>query len=263
MQRLEFFGNAVFVPVFLVSIGLLLEPSVMFQLDVLGLAGLMCACALGGKLIACWLAGSLQGATYAERLAMYVLTAPQAAATLAVTLVGFEIGVFGTSVVNAVLVLILVSIVLSAVLAERVVKLVPAQLDRIPRIGERVVLVTFAAGPSEEAVRTASLLVRPDGGRGDVVVTRSASEPAPQLAEVERRVVRNGLDGHVRSEISGIADAVDRAILNDQPSVVIVDDPGYAARSTTVPVLVVPGFRLNVDGEAASEIERRLGATRE
>ena len=103
MERIEFFGAAVFVPVFLVSIGLLLDPSVMFTGDTLGLAALICAAALGGKLIACWLAGALLGFDRPERAAMYALTAPQAAATLAVTLIGFEIGLFSTTVVNAVL----------------------------------------------------------------------------------------------------------------------------------------------------------------
>ena len=259
MERLEFFGNAVFVPVFLVSIGLLLDPSVMFEASVLGLAGLICVAALGGKAVACWLAGAMQHVTRAERLAMYVLTAPQAAATLAVTLVGFEIGLFGTSVVNAVLVLILVSIVVSAVLAERVVALVPSQAGRAMRIGAKVVLVTAGDGPSEDAVRAASLVARPDGGHGDVVVARAAADPAPRLADVERRVVRGGLDGRVRAEISGIGDAVARSLLNDDPSLVIVDDPSFASPTTDVPVLVVPTLRLNVDGEVASEIARRLG----
>src|SRR5206468_10156271 len=57
MEQVEFFGTAVFVPVFLVSIGLLLDPSVMFTGETLGLAGLVCAGALGGKAIACWVAG--------------------------------------------------------------------------------------------------------------------------------------------------------------------------------------------------------------
>jgi Kef-type K+ transport system membrane component KefB len=41
MERVEFFGAAVFVPVFLVSIGLLLDPSVMFTTRTLGLAALL------------------------------------------------------------------------------------------------------------------------------------------------------------------------------------------------------------------------------
>jgi len=121
MHNLDFFGAAVFVPVFLVSIGLLLDPSVMFTSETLGLAALICTGALGGKAIACWLAGVLLHFDWPQRAGMYVLTAPQAAATLAATLVGFEIGLFGTSLVNAVLVLILTSIVLSAILADRVV----------------------------------------------------------------------------------------------------------------------------------------------
>src|SRR4029079_7776095 len=42
MERVEFCGTSVFVPVFLVSIGLLLDPSVMFTGETLGLAGLLC-----------------------------------------------------------------------------------------------------------------------------------------------------------------------------------------------------------------------------
>jgi len=92
MDRVEFFGSAVFVPVFVVSIGLLLDPSVMFRADTLELAGLICLGALGGKSIACWFVGAALGFDRPQRAAMFVLTAPQAAATLAVTLIGFEVG---------------------------------------------------------------------------------------------------------------------------------------------------------------------------
>ena len=170
MERIEFFGAAVFVPVFLVSIGLLLDPSVMFTGHTLGLAALLIVAALGGKAIACWLAKPVFEFSRPETVAMYVLTIPQAAATLASTLIGFEIGLFGTSVVNAVLVLILVSIVVAALIAQRVVDRVPARVARRP-LGGRVLVVTDSAGPSDEAVRAATLIARPDGGRSDVLIT--------------------------------------------------------------------------------------------
>src|SRR5436190_13103922 len=151
MERVEFFGTAVFVPVFLVSIGLLLDPSVMFTGGTLGLAGLVCVCALGGKAIACWLAGSLLGFDLPDRAAMFVLTAPQAAATLAVTLIGFEIGLFGTSLVNAVLVLILVSILLAALLTEKVVDWMPGRAGAARRLGARILIVAPSQGPSDAA----------------------------------------------------------------------------------------------------------------
>ena len=52
MERIEFFGSAVFIPVFLVSVGLLLDPSVMFRPSTLGIAALIVVACLGGKALA-------------------------------------------------------------------------------------------------------------------------------------------------------------------------------------------------------------------
>jgi Kef-type K+ transport system membrane component KefB len=223
MEQVEFFGTAVFVPIFLVSIGLLLDPWVMFTGEALQLAALICAAALGGKAIACWVAGAWLGFTWPERAAMYVLTTPQAAATLAVTLIGFEIGLFGTTVVNAVLVLILVSIF---------------------AFGARVLVVAPSSGPSAAAVRAATLLARPDGGRSDLVIAREPGEPAldsARLRAVRQRISRHGFDGHVRSEVAHLPDAVARALVADEHSVVPVDDPDFQTAPGSVPLLVVGG----------------------
>jgi Kef-type K+ transport system membrane component KefB len=244
MERVEFFGAAVFVPVFLVSIGLLLDPSVMFTGETLKLALWICLVALGGKAIACWLAGLLLGFSRPERAVMFTLTAPQAAATLAVTLIGFEIGLFGTSVVNAVLVLILVSIVLSALLAERVIEWLPSRVVHRPPLGGKVLVVTTSTGPSDAAVRVATLLARPDGGHSEVMITRTPTDPAPDrsaLRAVEKRIFRHGFDGHVRTDVVQLDDAVAKAILTTEPSLVIVDEPSFDASPAHVPVLVVHG----------------------
>ncbi len=271
MERVEFFGAAVFVPVFLVSIGLLLDPSVMFTGEALEFAAYICAAALGGKAIACWLAGSLLGFNWPERAAMYVLTVPQAAATLAVTLIGFEIGLFGTTVVNAVLVLILVSIILSALLTEKVIGWMPG-VRGTPRLGAKVLVVTPSAGPSEAAVRAATLLARPDGGHSDVLITRAATESPPeraQLRAVEKRIHRHGFDGHLRTDVGELRDAVAKAVLAAEHSLVIVDDPTFDTSPGRVPLLVVddaapgPGVAVLVANEGetngiAAEIQRRL-----
>jgi Kef-type K+ transport system membrane component KefB len=262
MDRVEFFGAAVFVPIFVVSIGLLLDPSVMFTGETLGLAAIICACALGGKAVACWLAGSLLGFTRPERAAMYVLTVPQAAATLAVTLIGFELGLFGTHVVNAVLVLILVSIVVGAMLAQKVVTWVPVDAGRKPPLGSRVLVVAPAAGPSDAAMRAATLLARPDGGHSHVVIACEERD-AVLLRGVERQISRHGLDAHVRADAGELGDLLARAILTAEPSLVIVDDPDYDTPPRGVPVLVVqdegtPRLILEDHDGLAAEIARRL-----
>jgi Na+:H+ antiporter len=265
MERVEFFGAAVFVPVFVVSIGLLLDPSVMFSGETLGLAAVICAVALSGKFIACWAAGLLLGFTPPERFAMFVLTAPQAAATLAVTLIGFEIGLFSTSVVNAVLVLIVVSIVLSAVLAEKVVGWIPTKHVEQPPLGANVLVLTAAGGPSDAAVRAATLLARPDGGHSDVLITRTAEEPRLDRAAIraiEERICRHGFDGQVRTEVGGLDDALAKELHTGEPSLVVIDDAEFDANPGLVPFLVVgeSGTRLIVDAEdgVADEVTRRL-----
>jgi Kef-type K+ transport system membrane component KefB len=271
MEKVEFFGAAVFVPVFLVSIGLLLDPSVMFTGETLRLAALVCAAALGGKAVACWLGGRLLGFSRPERVAMYALTAPQAAATLAVTLIGFEIGVFGTTVVNAVLVLILVSILLAALLAQRVIGWLPPVTDEKARLGRNVLVVASSPGPSDTAVRMATLLARPDGGRSGIVVVRGAGEPSLEAAvvrELEKRAHRHGFEGDVRFEVDDLSHAVTQAVRAGEPSLVVVDDAGFEAASGEVPLLVVTGnadgngVRLIADGgerdAVAAEVTRRL-----
>jgi len=263
MERVEFFGAAVAVPVFLVSIGLLLDPSVMFTGKALELAAYICFAALAGKAIACWAAGAWLGFSRPERAAMYVLTVPQAAATLAVTLIGFEIGLFGTTVVNAVLVLILVSIVVAALLTEKVIAWMPAREHGAPRLGAKVLLVAPASGPSDAAVRAATLLTRPDAGVSDVLITRAPAEPAPALRDVARRIHRHGFEGHLRGEVGSVAEAVSKAELNAEHSLVIVDDPEFAAAPGSLPLLVVDGREIDVragDDGVAAEIRRRLAA---
>jgi Kef-type K+ transport system membrane component KefB len=268
MERIEFFGAAVFVPIFLVSIGLLLDPSVMFTGTTLELAVYICAAAIGGKAIACWLAGALLGFNKPERVAMFALTVPQAAATLAVTLIGYEIGVFGNSVVNAVLVLILLSILIAAMLAQRVAAWVPARAEGKRPLGRNVLVVTASAEPSDAAVRAAALIARPDGGHGGILIARPGAEGFPNAAALralEKRVFGHGFDGHVRAEVKPLPDAVSQAMITLHPSLVVVDDESFDGEPGVVPVLVVPngdGIRLIADGEdraaVDAEVTRRL-----
>jgi Kef-type K+ transport system membrane component KefB len=270
MEPVEFFGSAVFVPLFVVSIGLLLDPSVMFKPQTLALAAAICGCALGGKAIASWFAGSFLGFTRPERAGMYALTVPQAAATLAATLVGFQIGLFGVTLVNAVLVLIVVSITTGALLAQKVVTWIPAAAGAHRPLGEKVLVVTTSAGPSDAAMRAARRLARPDGGHGEVVIARTDSDPRPAAAAlraIEQRIFGHGLDGRLTTTVDTLPHAVRRATLASEPSIVIADDPDFDTPIPDVPLIVVAAtapaggaFRLigPFSDDSVAEVRRRL-----
>lgn len=206
MHRLEFAGSALFVPVFLVSTGLLVDPAVLVEAETLRFAALFVVACLGGKAVAAALSIPAFRTTRAEAGLMFVLTAPQAAATLAATVVGFEIGLFGTAVVNAVLVLILVSIVVASTAAGPFVRAVePAAVVERP-LGERVALVVTSAPPPPLAAEVAARLARADSGVVDAVLVRrpdrhAAATHTGELAALAAYAARAGFDGALRLEV--------------------------------------------------------------
>jgi Kef-type K+ transport system membrane component KefB len=178
MHRIDFFGSAVFVPVFLVSVGLLLNPSVMVQGETLGLAGLFIVAALGGKLIAAMLTRPLYGADTQKALMVFALTTPRAAATLAATTVGFRIGLFGESVVNAVLVVILVTMIVSTLLAERQrARVQPPPMGR-RALGEHVLVAVAHLDGAPLGLRVARRVADQRAGVVDVFLMEPAGAPS-------------------------------------------------------------------------------------
>jgi Kef-type K+ transport system membrane component KefB len=125
--KLEFFGKALFIPSFFVVTGLLIDP-VVFAADVVhhfGLALGIVVALLAGKWIAAAVGARVFGCAPAARSTMWALTLPQVAATLAAAVVAFDTRngagqrMLDGTMLNAVLVLMLVTSILGPVLTER------------------------------------------------------------------------------------------------------------------------------------------------
>jgi len=109
-QHIAFVGRMLFIPFFFVSTGMLLELDVVLgEARVWGIAGLLCAVVVTGKATAAWLIGARYGFSRNGRLMMLVLTMPQAAATLAITVAGQRVGLLDAEVVDAVIIVILLT----------------------------------------------------------------------------------------------------------------------------------------------------------
>ena len=129
MNHLEFVGNALFIPYFLIGVGMLINLRVIFgHGDALKVAAVMIIMALTGKWIACWLTQKIYKMSALERKLMYGLSTAQAAATLAAVLVGYNIILPGgerllnDDVLNGTVLLILVTCVVSSLITERAAK---------------------------------------------------------------------------------------------------------------------------------------------
>ncbi|HXM87536.1 MAG TPA: cation:proton antiporter, partial [Solirubrobacteraceae bacterium] len=183
MDRIEFFGGAVFIPVFLVSVGLILNPSVMVKGETLGLAGLFIVACLGGKALAAGISARLFNFSRAQAGLLFSLSAAQAAATLAATVIGFQLGLFSSAVVNAVLVLILFSVLASTFAGARAAERVALPKGPQP-LGTRIVVGVGQPELALGALAIARRIAHTDGGvvHPLLVVPESAPfSPKPAL----------------------------------------------------------------------------------
>ena len=115
MKQNEFFASALFIPAFLISVGMLIDPTVLFSFSTIRLALLFGGALAVGKFLAATISGWRFKFSWAEIGVVFSLTIAQAAATLAATMVGLKIGLFDETVVNAVLLVVLISLVLTSV----------------------------------------------------------------------------------------------------------------------------------------------------
>ncbi|HEV3109034.1 MAG TPA: cation:proton antiporter [Candidatus Binataceae bacterium] len=126
-EKLEFFGNSFFVPIFFVVTGFLIDPR-LFTASIVDNFRLV-AGIIGALLIGKWIAAAIASRAFAytsaARFTMWSLTLPQVAATLAAALVGFDTfnaagqRLLDVRTLNAVLVLMLTTSILGPVLTER------------------------------------------------------------------------------------------------------------------------------------------------
>ena len=170
MNHLEFVGNALFIPYFLIGVGMLIDIHVIFgQGDALKVAAVMIVVALVGKWIASWLTQKIYKMAPIERELMFGLSNAQAAATLAAVLVGYNIilpngeRLLNEDVLNGTVLLILVTCVVSSFITERAARKIAmceAHLEEERTVEAERILIPVANPDTIEYLIDLSLLIR-------------------------------------------------------------------------------------------------------
>ncbi|APG59918.1 cation:proton antiporter [Christiangramia salexigens] len=97
MNRIEFVGNAIFIPFFLIGVGMLINYKIFFMnFETIKVGAVMVVVATSAKFIAAWLTQKSFKFTTDERRIIFGLSNAQAAATLAAVLIGYNI-IIGTT----------------------------------------------------------------------------------------------------------------------------------------------------------------------
>ena len=120
MQRISFVGNAIFIPYFLIGVGMLINVHVISRgWGVAYTALVMTATALGTKWIAVLVGQRVAGLSRDERRLMFGLTSGKAAATIAATMIGYQYGLLTEDMMNGAVVMILVCCIVASVSSDR------------------------------------------------------------------------------------------------------------------------------------------------
>lgn len=201
MNHLEFVGNALFIPYFLIGVGMLINVNVLFgHIDSIKVASVMIVVALLGKWIASWLTQKIYRMRALERELMFGLSNAQAAATLAAVLVGYDIilpsgeRLLNEDVLNGTILLILVTCIVSSFITEHAAKRIAmsdADVDEEKKGMEKECFLIPVANP-ETLERLMSLgLVLRDERLQDNLVALSVINDNNDSVKQEMRSKRN------------------------------------------------------------------------
>jgi Kef-type K+ transport system membrane component KefB len=234
MAVTDFFGNAFFIPTFLVSVGLIFDPGVMFEWTTIRLAIGFVAALVTGKAIAAWITGRLFGLTPADVGLLFSMSVAQAAATLAATVIGYNVGLYGSEVVNAVMVVVAVSLILTSIGTNRFALRIPPPVGERRRAGETILVpVVGDLDGLQDVLRLGRDLAEPAGGFVQPVVPVTSAQAAnmkvgrTKRADVDRILREVGGDAETLLRLNrSVSTGLHQAAVEIDASLLLLGWPG-------------------------------------
>lgn len=237
--RLDVLGSALFIPVFLIATGMLIDPVTVVQdTSILGLGAVFTLAALAAKAASAAVAAKVLGFDRAELGMMTSLSTGQAAGALAAVIVAERLGLVGQDVVNATVLVILVSAVAAALLAQRYAPRVSAPGRGPVGLGERVLVSVANPDSADPLVRLAALIAGPEHGSVGVVNVLGFDATSAEVeaqrtitSDAERVALAVGAEADtlVRVDASPVSGVLHTAV-EWSASCVLLGWKGYAAR---------------------------------
>lgn len=236
MTRVVFVGDALLIPFFLISVGMLVDVAVLVSLEVWLKALAFTALVFVGKSLGVFATKFIYKLSMPENWTMIGLSTPQAAATLAVTLVGFDLGFFNETAVNAVVIMILITCLIGPMLVENFGRKVAMQEEKRPydpSDAPQRILVPLANPATSEALMDLAIMMRKPKSdeplfpltvaldRGDVDAQVAASEKTLSHAVVHAAAADVPVIPVTRVDMN-VATAMSRAIKELRISDVII-----------------------------------------
>jgi nucleotide-binding universal stress UspA family protein len=202
----------------------------MFKPSTIVLALLLSAALVAGKAAAAWLTGRAFRLSRAESGLLFSVSVAQAAATLAATVIGLELGLYGQEVVNAVMGVIAVSLFITSLATPRFAERIEKPEVEERRLGDRVLVPTH--GPSSGLSPRLHLAGQIAEGSGGLVVPvvvaiprqdQDLSDAKARRKEIDDTLHALGLEGDSRIRVDrSISEGIRQAALENDASLILL-----------------------------------------
>ena len=242
MSRIEFVGNALFIPYFLIGVGMMINIRVLADAGTLLVAAHMLVVAIAGKWIAAWIAQKAYGFTADDRTVMFGLTTAHTAVALAVVMIGYNMimpdgsRLLNEQIFNGTVVMILVTcalapIVTSGAAARVKIRMMAEGTDESDNANRRQPMRTLI--PVSNPVTAASLVdlalmmkrkttdesifalhVRNDNSPNSIAIGQNALKLAGETAAAVN-VQMSTIDRYDLNTVAGIVNTVNERGITD------------------------------------------------
>lgn len=199
MNRIEFIGNSLFIPFFLISVGMVVDISVILSGPMaLIIAATLTVVAILSKWTAAFCTQKIFRFSKGQRKLIFGLSSAHAAATLAVILVGFKAGILDANILNGTVVLILVTCIVASFATESAAKMIIRDLDGDDEIqlisgaNTEHIMIPIANMTNIEKILEFAVLIKDKKSTNPL----SVLTVVPNTKEAERKIVnaRQGLE---------------------------------------------------------------------
>ncbi|AHF16777.1 cation:proton antiporter [Niabella soli] len=204
MNRIEFIGNSLFIPFFLISVGMIVNVSVLLNGPMAWIiAGTLSTVAICSKWLAAFLTQKVFRYSAAQRQLIFGLSSSHAAATLAVILVGYNAKILDENILNGTIILILITCIVASFATEKAAKKIIIEsedeaVEANPATNgeDEHILVPIAEIENFEKLFEFSILLKNKKSSNPISILSVVSNNAE--AEVNIRKARTKLEEYVK-----------------------------------------------------------------
>ncbi|MBO5053799.1 MAG: cation:proton antiporter [Muribaculaceae bacterium] len=200
MGSIEFVGNALFIPYFLISVGMMINMRVILEGDTLITSAIMLTVALVSKWLPAYITRRSARLDSPSMNVMFGLTTAHTAVALAVVTLGNQLGMFDERILNATVLVILVTCTLAPIITAAAaprLKIAMLQQDeeadshltRSRRARVNNTLIPIANVESAVSLVEMAVLMRSEVGRHEFYALHVRNDNSPAARDIARRTL--------------------------------------------------------------------------